>query len=176
MRNYSASFLQDDLATELSKILDGMLLPDPDGNRIPINIFKQWLPVQSAQELPEGITDEALEEGSYAAKEQQDPFPFILVRLMQGTIKEPNSAQQVDIALIIGVIDRGYENQGHKDVLNIIQKIHERFAKNQILAHGYECVYPMDWFMQDEESWPYFYGSVALKFETVPIRREDPFT
>ena len=78
--------------------------------------------------------------------------------------------------MIIGVIDRDFNNQGHKDVLNIIQKIYERFAKNAILAQKYECVMPIEWALQDEESFPYFFGGMALNFETIPIRREDPYT
>ena len=60
-------------------------------------------------------------------------------------------------------------------MMNIIQKIYERFAKNAILAKKYECTMPIEWALQDEESFPYFFGGMALQFETIRIRREDPY-
>ena len=115
------------------------------------------------------------QKGIYDAIAKEDPYPYIIVRVEQGKIEGIDQEQTVFVNLIIGVIDRGYENQGHKDVLNIIQKIYERFAKNAILAKKYECTMPIEWALQDEESFPYFFGGMALQFETIRIRREDPY-
>lgn len=168
-----ATLLQDALAAELAEIFRYHLFRDPQGNTVKINIFKQSLPVPTAAAMPETVTDEELEEGTYDPVAKEDPYPYIIVRVEQGTIEDIDQAQTVVINLIIGVIDRDYKNQGHKDVLNIIQRIYERFAKKAILANKYECTPPMEWALQDEESYPYFFGGLALNFKTVPIRRED---
>lgn len=170
-----AAFLQDDLAEDLKQLFAHFRLEDPDGNRRAINVYKQSLPIPEAEEIPDTVTDEELEEGIYDAKAKEAPFPYILVRLEQGRIEVIDHEQTVTVNLIIGVIDRNHNNQGHKDVLNVMQKIYERFAKNAILAQKYECVMPIDWALQEEESFPYFFGGMALRFETAPIRREDPY-
>ena len=170
-----AAFLQDDLAEELKVVFEHFRLEDPDGTRRAINIYKQSLPIPEAEEIPDTVTDEELEEGIYDAKAKEAPFPYILVRLEEGKIEVIDQEQTVIVNLIIGVIDRNHNNQGHKDVLNIMQKIYERFAKNAILAKKYENVMPIEWALQDEESFPYFFGGMALRFETAPIRREDPY-
>lgn len=171
-----ATFLQDDLAADLADIFKHFRLKNPQGETVGLNIFKQSLPIPTAKDIPDTVTDEELEEGKYNAEAEEDPYPYIIVRVEQGTIDKIDQEQAVIVNLIIGVIDRDYNNQGHKDVLNIIQRVYERFAKNAILAAKYECVMPITWALQDEESFPYFFGGMALTFETIPIRREDPFT
>lgn len=171
-----ATFLQDDLAADLAETFKNFRLKDPQGEAVRLNIFKQSLPIPTAKDIPETVTDEELEEGVYDAEAEEDPYPYIIVRVEQGKIENIDQEQTVVVNLIIGVIDRDFNNQGHKDVLNIIQKIYERFAKNAILAQKYECVMPIEWALQDEESFPYFFGGMALNFETIPIRREDPYT
>ena len=170
-----ATFLQDALAAELADIFQHFYLENPQGSRVHLNIYKQSLPIPTAKDIPDTVTDEELEEGTYNAEANEDPYPYIIVRVEQGSIKEIDSEQTVAVNLIIGVIDRNYNNQGHKDVLNIIQKVYERFAKNAILKDKYECVMPIEWVLQDEESYPYFFGGMALNFETLRIRREDPY-
>ena len=170
-----ATFLQDDLKADLEETFKHFFLKDPQGKLVNLNIFKQNLPIPVAAEMPETVTDEELEEGVYDAIAKEDPYPYIIVRVEQGKIEGIDQEQTVIVNLIIGVIDRGYENQGHKDVLNIIQKIYERFAKNAILAKKYECTMPIEWALQDEQSFPYFFGGMALQFETIRIRREDPY-
>lgn len=170
-----ATYLQDDLAEELRRIFKEFRLKDPKGEYSELHIFEQALPVPVAQDIPEDVTDFDLEEGIYDAQATEDPYPYIIVRVEQGKIEVIDQEQTVEVNLVIGIIDRDYNNQGHKDILNIIQKIYERFAKNAILAGKYECTHPIEWALQDEESYPYFFGGMALQFETVPIRREDPY-
>ena len=170
-----ATLVQDDLVEELKTIFRNMTFPDPRGDLVPLNIYKQDLPIPVAAEMPFTVSDEDLEEGVYDARPEETPFPYIIVRVGKGHIADANGEQRVDVDLLIGVIDRDYKNQGHKEVLNIIQKIYERFAKNVILAKKYECVAPMDWALQEEGSYPYFFGGMALTFETIAIRREDPY-
>lgn len=170
-----ATFVQDDLAAELAEILKDLRLQDPQGGRVPVNIYKQFLPIYEAQEIPDTVTDEELEEGTYDAQAVQVPFPYVLVRVAEGVIESIDGEQAVDINLIIGVIDRSRDNQGYKDILNIMQDVYLRFSKNAILAQKYECMMPIQWALQEEESYPYFFGGMALRFETAAIKREDPY-
>lgn len=171
-----ATFLQDDLAEELESLFADFRVNSPDGDRVTLNIFKQFLPIPTAQEIPDTVTDLELEEGTYNAVAEQVPFPYILIRLTDGVIETIGGEQTVNVNLIIGTVDKSPNNQGYKDVLNIIQKIYERFSKDAILAGRYECAMPIEWALQEEESFPYFFGGMALNFKTTPIIREDPYT
>lgn len=169
------TFLQDALQEELQKLFDGFYLDDPSGNQVPINVYKQFLPVPVAKDIPGTVTDMELEEGMYNAEAVTVPFPYIIIRLEDGIIDKIDREQTVHVNLLIGVIDRNPDNQGHKDVLNLIQRITERFEKNPGLAGTYACLHPIEWALQEEGSYPYFFGGMAMTFETAPIVREDPY-
>ena len=170
-----ASLLQDDLAKELETIFKDFRLEGQDGEKRKINIYEQSVPIQEAEEIPDTVTDEELEEGTYNAAGKEALFPYIIVRLTDGKVEAVDGVQTVNVNLLIGVIDRNHNNQGHKDVLNIMQEIYSRFSRNPLLAKYYECVPPIEWALQDEPSFPYFFGGMALTFELSPIRREDPY-
>ena len=171
----TSTFLQDALQEELQALFDGLRLEDPYGKRAPINVYKQRLPVPVAKDIPSTVTDMELEEGMYNTESVTVPFPYIIVRLEDGIIEKIDREQTVHVNLLIGVIDRNPDNQGHKDVLNLIQRITERFLKNPGLAETYACLPPIEWALQEEGSYPYFFGGMAMTFETAPIVREDPY-
>lgn len=172
-----ATFLQDDLVAELKEIFNGFRLKNPQGEWSEINVFPQALPIPAPVAPPEDAEPELIEEGLADTDpvKVEDPYPYAIVRIQDGKIETINGAQNVTVLIILGVYDESLENQGHKDVLNMIQKIYERFAKNAILAGKYELLHPIEWTLQEEESYPYFIGGIALNFGTLPIRREDPF-
>lgn len=169
-----AAFLQDDLKVELKKVLKNFKLKDPQGNLSEINIFLQNLPMPEAQEQDD-IPMELLENGLVDEITNKDPYPYIIIRIGDGEIKDEISAQSVSTDLIIGIYDDSYEKQGHKDILNIIHDIYERFAKMPVLNRQYIIQYPILWTLQEEESYPYYFGGMHLSWELAAIRREDPY-
>jgi len=66
--------------------------------------------------------------------------------------------------------------QGHKDVLNIIARLYERFAKVPVLNGKYTIQYPVLWALQGEESYPFYFGGMNLTFEIAAVRREDEYS
>lgn len=60
--------------------------------------------------------------------------------------------------------------------MNIIAKVYERFAKFPVLNGKYTVQYPILWTLQDEESYPFYFGGVNLVFEIAAVRREDPYS
>lgn len=173
-----ASYLQDDLAAELEKIFENTRLQNPRGELVPVNVYKQELPIPPPTQPPEEDYDPELieaDEGLSDLENQEDPFPYAIVRIREGEIKKIDGDQAVEVLIIFGVIDRDLSNQGYKGVLNLIQLVYERFSKNAILSAKYECVMPIEWALQDEPSFPYFIGGMTLTFLTHPIRREDPY-
>lgn len=170
-----ATFLQSELADELKKILSDLRLKNPQGERVSINIFEQLLPMPEPLDQGE-IALELLENGLAEEQTAPDPYPYILVRIADGEIEDENSAQKVNLTLLIGIYEPDYDKQGHKDILNIIAKIYERFAKFPVLNGKYTIQYPILWTLQDEESYPFYFGGVNLAFEIAAVRREDPYS
>ena len=169
-----AAFLQSELAEELKNILSDFRLKNPQGEKHKINIFEQLLPMPEPLDQSE-IAPEILESGLVDEQTAPDPYPYILVRMVDGEIEDENSAQKVNLTLIIGIYEPDYDKQGHKDILNVIAKIYERFAKFPVLNGKYTIQYPILWTLQDEESYPFYFGGMNLTFEIAAVRREDPF-
>ncbi len=168
-----AAFLQADLAAELKRCLKHLKLKNIHGIPGEINIYEQNLPMQEPQEQ-DNIPAELLENGLAEEITEEDPYPYIIIKIEDGEIKDESSAQNIGTDLLIGIYDDSYEKQGHKDVLNIIHDIYERFAKMPVLNQQYIIQYPILWTLQDEESYPYYFGGMHLSWELESIKREDP--
>ena len=175
-----ATFLQDDLVEELKTIFKDFRLKNPMGELSEINVFPQELPIPAPTTPPEEseAAPELLEEGLVEDTDPvkvEDPYPYAIVRIEDGEIKTIDGEQTITTLVILGVYDDSLKNQGHKDILNMIQKIYEQKTKNAILANKYECLHPIQWSLQEEGSYPYFIGGMALSFGVAAIRREDPY-
>lgn len=150
------TFLQDDLNEELKEILKDSTFKDTNGERKKINVFSQDLPVESNRE-----------------DEDEDPFPYIINKLDSGDIQSEESAHEVKVLLIIGIYDEDRNRQGYKDVLHIINKIYERFAKQNVLNKRYVVKVPFRWTLQDEDTHPYYFGGIEMSFDIPAVRREN---
>ena len=106
------------------------------------------------------------------SEEDDDPFPYIIVRLSEGQIASQADAYAVDTYLLIGAYDGSTENNGHRTVMEIIEKIQQRYEENPCLAGKYVLQDPVSWALQDEESWPYFFGAMSLTWSATAPRRK----
>ena len=169
-----ATFLQGELAKELKRILSGYRLKNSQGVESDINVFEQLLPVPVSIGQEE-LAPELLENGLVDDLTAPNTYPYIIVRIVDGEIENADSAQAVNINLLIGVYEPDYDKQGHKDILTIIARIYERFAKEPVLNGRYILQYPVLWSLQEEESHPFYFGGVSLTFEAATVRREDKY-
>lgn len=152
----TAFYLQEDLKNELVKIFEGFKLKNIYGEEVNINVFSQNLPFRNSDD-------------------EEEPFPYIIVRLTEGIINNAESEQDVTTQLLIGTYDNSEDANGHKDTINIIQKIHERFFKNPVLAKKYIIQSPFKWVLQEEDTWPYYFGGIEVSWKTRSFEREDKF-
>ncbi len=149
--------LQDELVDEIGRILDGHAYKSPDGSRVPVNVYAQNLPIRE--------TDD-----------EDDPAPYIIVRLDSGEDDgSRDSFNTVSIVIIIGIWDDALDRQGHRDVMNIIQKIYQRFHEDPDLNRKAIYAGGFEWAVQDEGCYPYSFGACHMKFHIAAIRREDCF-
>ena len=95
-------------------------------------------------------------------------------------------AEEIDLILVVCTYDRNPNRQGYRDVLHIIQEIYGRYAKNPLVrikadsggARGgpWSVKYPIKWVTQQEDTHPYYFGAMSLKFEAPAVRQEVTFT
>lgn len=152
----TATILQEELVKELEAIFKGDLFKNSLGEYVKLNTYEQQLPIREDEDAP-------------------DPMPYIIVRIETGSTKSGTDPQEVLVTMLFGYFDDSPENNGHKGVLGMIQKVHERFEKQPMLANQFMFQDPFDWALQDEESCPYFFGAASMTFKTAAIRKEDKF-
>ena len=105
---------------DLADLFEGQTFTSSAGDKRPIRVYPQDLPII-----------EGNDEGEDRAEEI--PEPFIIVRINEGTIQNADSAQEIDVILVICTCDKDPNQQGHRDVLHIIQEIYGRYAKNPLV-------------------------------------------
>lgn len=154
----TALMLQDEIIADLTELFKD--------RRYESTYEKYAVPVQrpvtfAAQQLPKRQSED-----------EDDPFPYVIVRLDSGGIENQTSPHKVAVVLLAGVVDHRPENQGHRAVLEIIELIQRHYEESPLLPSGARFTDPFEWALQDEESYPYFFGAAKLSFELCAPRRE----
>lgn len=147
------SILQDELCTELEKLLSHQTFKTPAGEK-KIKTYKQYLPLNREDE------------------ETEELHPYIVTRIVDGNTEIGKS--NCNILLIIGIYDNGEDMQGHKTLLNIINDIQQRFLEKPLLGKQFIASPKITWTLQEEDAddtWPYFYGGMYMSFEAPGISR-----
>lgn len=147
--------LQEELVKELNMLFDGYGFND--GTKL--NVYEQQLPIIKNED-----------------ENEDDVFPYIIVRVETGTTKSADEAQEVQLTLVFGCCNEDTKNDGHKTIMGMIQRVYERFQKEPMLASKYMYRDPFQFALQDEESFPYYFGAASMIFRTAAIRREDMYS
>ena len=113
---------------------------------VPLNLFPQFLPKKKTADA-------------------EDPFPYIIVRIDSGGIDSQPDPHKVALILIIGIYDDDPNNQGHASVLEIIERIQAHYEESPVVGGTFKFINPFNWALQDEESWPYFFGACNINFQ-----------
>lgn len=154
----TARQLQQDLIADLAEVFKGKLYRAPSGTDEPVTIAEQNLPKRESED-------------------DDDPFPYIIVRLSEGQIASQTDAHDVDTILLLGAYDDSPKNNGHRIILEMVEKIQQHYEENQILTGRFVLKDPVAWALQDEESWPYFFGAMNLTWQaTAPRQKGSRFT
>lgn len=147
------SLLQDKLVEEISILFDGFKLKNAEGEKVSINVYPQFLPAKTG-------------------KKDKSHFPYILVIILDGDIKETES-NTCRVLFMAGTYDDDTNHQGYKDVLNVMQKIYNYLARNRIIDKKYELKYPIDWQLSDEDTYPYYFGAIETNWTVGKIKMID---
>lgn len=149
----NALALQDALVSDLKKLFKSRRYKTPDGNTSAVSVFAQNLPKRESED-------------------EDDPFPYIIARLDSGDIENQTSACKISVFLLVGIFDDGKQNQGHKTVLEIMETIQRHYEEVPLLDGQFVFTDPFHWALQDEESYPYFFGGVEMRFDIPAPRRK----
>ena len=161
---------QDALAEEIRHILKPYAYKNPDGERVSVNVYTQSIPVQQVQQV--NLAQQV--KLDQQIKVEEDPYPYVIVRLHDGANPlGKDSFNTVSVTLIIGIWDDAQDAQGHRDVMNIVQKIYERFSENPCLSNLAAYTGDFQWMLQEDNYYPYNLGACYMKFNIAAVRRED---
>ncbi|TYS66368.1 hypothetical protein FZD47_02455 [Bacillus infantis] len=145
--------LQDGLKERVLKIFEGDLFKNPKGESVPLQVFEQHLPQKKSKD--------------------DDPVPYVMVQLNYGEQKTPADQHKAPVLFVVGVFYDSPDNQGHKEVMGIINKLFEDFSRQPVQDDRFEIDFPIRWGLHEEDVAPYYYGAVETTWKLPTIRRED---
>lgn len=166
-------FFQKALAGEIEKITSDMRFQNPSGEEaLGLSVFSQSLPIPE-KKLSYG--QEEYQSIDYSVSETEDAVfhcPWCIVKLEGGSIPEINGFQHMEVVIGFGIYNPDKDNKGHEELLNLIQRVYERFAKDPLLDRQYTCSGEFEWALQEEDTYPYYFGAVTTTFKFMGFRRE----
>lgn len=157
----------DCMETELNKLFEGMVFDNSTGGKSGMHVLKQDFPIRKYK-VDEKKADEK--------KKEIDLFPYCIIRVEDGTAA---SLQTVDIAITIGICEKGEENNGELRILNLIERVCQRFLNDRVIGGKFRLDYdvPIRWGLpKDEKStYPYFYGLIEMTWDSFFETEEDRY-
>lgn len=104
-----------------------------------------------------------------------DDFPYLVLATSEGGRSAADSPEQITLRIVVGIydMDPNYAGGNTRDL--IIRRILDHFDAHPLLASRYRCVFPRNFANPDDDTWPYFFGTVDLPFERVTMEEEDPY-
>lgn len=123
-----------------------------------VSVYEQSLPLKMENEEMDG-----------------EMLPYVIVRLSEGELTQWEDAELVKVILVFCTSGLDMKRDGYKDCMNMIQKVKERFLKNPQLGAYFNMELPMAWAIQEDESYPIYYGGMELTFACPAIRQESAF-
>lgn len=154
--------LLDAVVEDLSELFRHYKLKNSLGLEREVRVFPHELPVREGDD----------EETNPSAP----PEPYILVKIPEGELPGNGETQTVGVVLVICVCDRDRNRQGYRDTLHIINEILLRYGSCDVVGGRYCLQYPIKWAMQEEDTHPYYFAAMSLKFEAAAIFKEVPET
>lgn len=122
-----------------------------------VNVYEQNLPV---------VTDDEEDESQF--------FPYALVKLETGKTADDDSPWVVATEIHFGICDHSKKNIGHRHIMNMIQDVVDRFAAEPLLNQKFRAEQDIEWAVQDEDTYPFYFGGVAISFNVPKIGRREP--
>ncbi len=176
-------YLQDAMVDEIKNLMKDLIFETPSGEKSSLNVFCQNLPTPRRAQEDEMVEDSYDEIESYG-EEDSFFFPWCLVKIDSGGVKEPNGPQTTTLIVVFGIYDGTENHTGYQKILTMFQRIIARFSENPVLAKQFTQQGEINWAIQDDDdgsasgigTGPYQFGAMMMEFRMSGHRREDKFT
>lgn len=154
---YATQNLQKDLVKEIENILAKLTFMDAEGKQvIGCKGYEQSLPV--------------IEEDDRMTSEF---FPYFIVRMENGETSDDDDFWNIKVTVLLGIHDSDAGTNGHREILKMIDLIQQRFLARPLLNRKYRCLPKMSWALQEEDTYPFYFGGLEMTFGCMKIGRED---
>lgn len=165
------------LAEEVKNITKDMMFHSPGKIELAsVSVYEQSLPIPERIDTPlENEDYQTIDYREEAGEEGIFKCPWCVVKLENGSIPGINEMQEVTFAICFGIFNESLENNGHMEIMNLIQRVYERFSVNPILDGQYTCTGSFEWAVQDEDTYPYYFGAIMTGFKFQGFRRENKY-
>lgn len=148
----------DALAEDVGHSLRDVYTKTVSGEEVPVTIYKNRLPV---------ILEDEDDESKF--------FPYAIVRLSEASTDEGKPWLQ-KVYVLLGVYDDDPEGKGYMHILTMIERITNRFLEEPLLDHKYRAEPTINTDIQDEDTYPYYFGAIEMSFNLPKIERRDEFS
>lgn len=112
---------------------------------------------------------------SIETNEMEGKMPYVIIRLSEGEMEQPDEAERVKVVLIFCAQAAEWNKSGYADVMNMMQRVKERFLKNPVVGSYFTAELPMKWVIQEGDTMDIYFGGMELEFACPAIRRESAF-
>lgn len=150
--------LQDALVEETREILKDVWVRNSLGEDVPVQVFPQRLPVMTEDE-----------------DDETKLFPYAIVRLGDAKTAGDEDPWHVTVDWLLGVYDDGRRGQGHLHILTMIERITDRFIAEPWLKKTYRAEQDIETALQDEDTYPFYFGGVEITFTIPKTGRRDEY-
>ena len=163
--------LLDALVARFREIFKSYELIAKSGLSQTVKVFPQFLPQPSAVAIKPKADSENIEPQGYNPTDIESNFPCVIVKLADVIDKEEGTLDQarINVNILVGIYDENKDNQGYRDVWNIIEAIRQDLLTMpaRVLAERYRLEMPMkSYVFDDEPTWPIYYGVIETVWET----------
>lgn len=152
------AMLLTDLTAEIENILKDVVTKNTAGESVTgVKGYEYRLPLV--------VSDE---------EDESQFFPYFIVRPSEGRTEDDNDPWLVTVDIILGICENDKDAIGQKHLLVMIQRITDRFAAEPLLNRKYRADQKMEWAVPDEDTYPFYFGGVEIKFRIPKVGRRIP--
>lgn len=150
--------LQDALVEETKRLLKDVWAKNSLGEDVQVQVFPQRLPVMTEDE-----------------DDETKLFPYAIVRLGDAKTAGDEDPWHVTVDWLLGVHDNSVDGQGHIHILTMIERITNRFIAEPWLNNIYRADQRITTALQDEDTYPFYFGGVEITFSIPKTGRRDEY-
>lgn len=109
-------------------------------------------------------------------EDQSQFFPYFIVRIEEGNTPTDDEPWLVGTTVLFGICDYDKETNGHRTILEMITKITNRFLERPLLDSKFRANQNVSFALQDEDTYPFYFGAIDIKFYVPKIGRSDDWS